>query len=141
LFKFDVDGDVGVDPNYMTLWFSQPSFGLPSKVFRLLLPFGNVPAQTFCSQEYYEEQSIRELYQSVLERLLLTLDEKAKERLPKNSQVLVEGQSNQDIWPPWPWPPWDGENEDKRPPAERAHDLAKGVIKFESQIANASLDL
>lgn len=32
LFDFDVDGDVGVDPNYMTLWFSQPGLGLPSKV-------------------------------------------------------------------------------------------------------------
>lgn len=31
LFDFDIDGDVGEDPNAMTLWFSQPSFGLPSK--------------------------------------------------------------------------------------------------------------
>lgn len=32
LFSFDVEGDVGVDPNFMTLWFSQPGLGLPSKV-------------------------------------------------------------------------------------------------------------
>ncbi len=32
LFGFGIEGDVGVDPNYMTLWFSQPSLGLPSKV-------------------------------------------------------------------------------------------------------------
>ena len=32
LFSFDIDGDVGVDPNAMSLWFSQPSLGLPSKV-------------------------------------------------------------------------------------------------------------
>jgi hypothetical protein len=32
LFSFDVDGDSGVDPNAMTLWFSQPDLGLPSKV-------------------------------------------------------------------------------------------------------------
>jgi hypothetical protein len=105
---------------------------------------GKVSVQSFCSQEYYEEQSIRELYQSVLERLLLTLDEKTKKQSPRHSRVLVEGQNDQDIWPPWPWPPWDGDDggdEDKRKPAERAHDLAKGVIKFESQIANASLDL
>lgn len=36
LFGFDIDGDVGTDPNNMSLWFSQPSLGLPSKVRRLL---------------------------------------------------------------------------------------------------------
>jgi endothelin-converting enzyme len=35
LFDVDVDGDVGKDPNLMTLWFSQPSLGLPSKVLDL----------------------------------------------------------------------------------------------------------
>jgi endothelin-converting enzyme len=34
LFDFDIDGDVGVDPDFMTLWFSQPELGLPSKVGR-----------------------------------------------------------------------------------------------------------
>lgn len=32
LFGFDIEGDVGVDPNDMVLWFSQPRLGLPSKV-------------------------------------------------------------------------------------------------------------
>jgi hypothetical protein len=32
LFEFYVDGDAGVDPNAMTLWFTQPTLGLPSKV-------------------------------------------------------------------------------------------------------------
>lgn len=32
LFEFGIEGDVGVDPNLMTLWFNQPSLGLPSKV-------------------------------------------------------------------------------------------------------------
>lgn len=32
LFSFEIEGDVGRDPNDMTLWFSQPSLGLPSKV-------------------------------------------------------------------------------------------------------------
>lgn len=36
LFNFDIDGDVGVDPNFMTLWFYQPDLGLPSKVSCLL---------------------------------------------------------------------------------------------------------
>lgn len=32
LFNFYVEGDAGVDPNAMTLWFTQPTLGLPSKV-------------------------------------------------------------------------------------------------------------
>lgn len=32
LFDFDVDGDVGVDPDFMTLQFSQAGLGLPAKV-------------------------------------------------------------------------------------------------------------
>lgn len=36
LFDLDIDGDVGVDPNAMTLWFSQTSLGLPSKVRKVV---------------------------------------------------------------------------------------------------------
>lgn len=32
LFGFEIEGDVGVDPNHMVPWFNQPSLGLPSKV-------------------------------------------------------------------------------------------------------------
>ena len=32
LFEFYVDGDAGHDPNTMTLWFTQATLGLPSKV-------------------------------------------------------------------------------------------------------------
>lgn len=39
LFSFDIEGDVGVDPNHMVLWFNQPEFGLPSKVIRFVLVF------------------------------------------------------------------------------------------------------
>lgn len=52
------------------------------------------------------------------------------------------------VWPPWPWPPWDedgNENDDTRKPAEdpflRARELARQVVKFESEIAAATLDL
>lgn len=38
LFSFDIEGDVGVDPNHLVLWFSQPSLGLPSKVREHLPP-------------------------------------------------------------------------------------------------------
>ena len=37
LFSFIVEGDVGVDPNHMVLWFNQPELGLPSKVFNSVL--------------------------------------------------------------------------------------------------------
>lgn len=36
LFDFNIEGDVGVDPNAMTLWFEQPDLGLPSKVSILI---------------------------------------------------------------------------------------------------------
>ena len=37
LFSFIVEGDVGVDPNHMVLWFNQPELGLPSKVLNSVL--------------------------------------------------------------------------------------------------------
>lgn len=48
------------------------------------------------------------------------------------------------VWPPWPWPPWgddDNDDKDKLNKTERARILAKKVVKFESRIADASLDL
>ncbi|KAF9049323.1 zincin [Hymenopellis radicata] len=125
-------GDVGVDPNYMTLWFSQPSLGLPSK-------------------EYYKEKSVKKVYKLVIERLLLTLveeDDKLRKsaREHQQLQLVTQGEDGSDnVWPPWPWPPWgEGDNDDKHEPVnqtERAHKLAKEVVKFESKIAKASLDL
>ena len=42
-----------------------------------------------------------------------------------------------------PWPPWGGDEDDGEPESreERAHRLAKSIIKFEKEIAEASLDL
>jgi endothelin-converting enzyme len=45
LFEFGVEGDAGVDPNLMILWFQQPGFGLPSKVRPLDPPFSPVVKQ------------------------------------------------------------------------------------------------
>lgn len=129
LFSFNVEGDVGVDPNFMTLWFNQPSLGLPSK-------------------EYYAEESITEVYQSTIERLLLTLieeEESMRSKFKSDPSPLVN--QAETVWPPWPWPPWGEEDDDKdggKKPAnqtERARELAKKVVKFEARIANASLDL
>lgn len=136
LFSVDIDGDVGDDPNKMTLLFGQPGLGLPSP-------------------EYYEEESITDLYRTILERLLLNLY-KEEEALAAQEQVmepsgLTVNEERLRMWPPWPWPPWDGDDDDDggddgghRKPgnhSEQARKLAKNIIKFEKQIANISLDL
>ncbi|OSD08705.1 Metalloprotease [Trametes coccinea BRFM310] len=127
LFSYDIDGDVGSDPNLMTLWISQPDLGLPSK-------------------EYYEEESIVDLYQNVLERLLLALDEEEEESQSQASEPskLVVHEERLRVWPPWPWPPWGDDGNDHDEPlnrTERARKYAKEIVTFEKKIANASLDL
>ncbi|KAF4608964.1 hypothetical protein EYR40_001317 [Pleurotus pulmonarius] len=124
LFSFDVEGDVGVDPNFMTLWFSQPGLGLPSK-------------------EYYEEESITEIYQGVIEDLLTTLAEE-DEAVRSRSQGLALNEDAVSVWPPWPWPPWEGDDDDDDKPSNKTrspHKLAKKVLAFETELAKASLDL
>ncbi|KAF8969921.1 hypothetical protein BDZ97DRAFT_1793392 [Flammula alnicola] len=126
LFAFDIEGDVGVDPNYMVLWFNQPALGLPSK-------------------EYFEDESMRKIYAQALERLLIALaDEEEAEQLGKSSSVLTKNE-DANVWPPWPWPPWGGDDEDGGDkPVNRtleAHKLAKKVVAFERKLAQASLDL
>ncbi len=85
---------------------------------------------------------MREVYASVLERLLITHYEAEKEQHP---QVLVNNQDSVNTWPPWPWPPWgdddggDGDGPKDRP--KNATKLAKEVVKFERKLAQASLDL
>ncbi|KAI0647206.1 Metalloprotease [Trametes meyenii] len=125
LFSYEIEGDVGNDPNLLTLWISQPDLGLPSK-------------------EYYEEESIVELYENVLERLLLSLDDEEETLQPKQFSKLVVHEERLRVWPPWPWPPWGDDDDGKDDPVnrtERAHKLANNIIEFEKKIANASLDL
>lgn len=70
---------------------------------------------------------------------------------PPNERLHIQAEQlekEERIWPPWPWPPWEGEDDDEdsdsRKPAEdpfsRAHELAREVVKFESEIADATLD-
>ncbi|KAJ7445711.1 Metalloprotease [Mycena galericulata] len=120
LFSFSIDGDVGVDPNFMTLWFDQANLGLPSK-------------------EYYEEESILEIYQSVVERLLFTLSEEEEKLQKQPTATIVE---NANVWPTWPWPPYPDDDDDDEKPnrTEIARKLAKQVVKFETKLANATLD-
>ncbi|KAL1758319.1 hypothetical protein FB107DRAFT_258860 [Schizophyllum commune] len=141
LFDFGIDGDVGVDPNHMVLWFSQSGLGLPSK-------------------EYYDEESITDAYRSTVEQLLRTLlDAEDKERedhkpsrvaaIPEPTPGLVINEDTEEnVWPPWPWPPWgdddDGKgDDDKEKPknSKVARKLAKKVVKFERKLAKISLDL
>ncbi|KAI0636818.1 Metalloprotease [Trametes polyzona] len=126
LFSYDIDGDIGNDPNSMTLWIGQAELGLPSK-------------------EYYEEEPIVALYQNVLERLLLTLDEEDEDlQRDEHPSKLVVHEERLRMWPPWPWPPWGDDDDGKNEPVnrtERAHKLAKEVVEFEKKVANVSLDL
>ncbi|KAF9532319.1 hypothetical protein CPB83DRAFT_847643 [Crepidotus variabilis] len=128
LFNFDIEGDVGVDPNHMALWFSQPDFVLPSK-------------------EYYSEKAIVKVYKDVVERLLVALADE-NEELQRRRTISPGFVSNEDanVWPPWPWPPWGGDDDPpKKDPSDNktmgAHKLAKQVVQFEARLAEASLDL
>jgi endothelin-converting enzyme len=135
LFSFEVEGDAGVDPNDMTLWFSQPELGLPSK-------------------EYYEEESIVELYTDVIEHLLLALSDDVDKVAPlevSSEQSVLGPHGDPDDpdggpwWPPNPWPypedpePGEPDDDDKGPISAKkwAHD----IVEFEKRIARASLDL
>jgi endothelin-converting enzyme len=62
----------------------------------------------------------------------------------KKTGVLAQQDGSENVWPPWPWPPWGDDDDGKTPKPDKpetAHELAKKVLKFEGQIANASLDL
>jgi endothelin-converting enzyme len=84
---------------------------------------------------------MREVYSSVLERLLV-IHYEAQKRQP-----LVNNEDSVNAWPPRPWPPWDddddGDGDDgggkDRP--KNATKLAEEVVKFEWKLARASLDL
>ncbi|TDL24747.1 endothelin-converting enzyme 1 [Rickenella mellea] len=130
LFNFEIDGDVGVDPNAMSLWFFQPDLGLPAK-------------------EYYKEKDIRDIYEDTLACILIALSDETEQK----SQVLnMQTQTTEtaNVWPPWPWPPWGDDDDDdddgkkgekKKNSTERARDLARDVVEFEHKLAEASLDL
>ena len=111
LFQFDIDGDIGDDPNALTLWFGQPDLGLPSK-------------------EYYGEKEIRDLYRTTIEKMLLTIME-AEEAEAKTGLKF----------PPWPWPPWGDDDKKSENKTTKAARLSRQVLKFESDIAAATADL
>jgi endothelin-converting enzyme len=85
---------------------------------------------------------MRNVYGSVLERLLVIHYGTKEKRHP---EVLVNNENSETVWPPWPWPPWDGDDDDDTDrPGHRpknATQLAEEVVEFEWKLARASLDL
>lgn len=88
---------------------------------------------------------MREIYASVLERLLIIHYEPEKGN-PSRGLVINEDPENN--WPPTPWPPWppwgDDDDDGHDGPKDRprnATTLAEEVVKFERKLAQASLDL
>jgi endothelin-converting enzyme len=84
---------------------------------------------------------MREVYSSVLERLLV-IHYEAQTGQP--SQALVNNEDS--AWPPRPWPPWDDDDEGDDGDGGKDHPknatkLAEEVVKFEWKLARASLDL
>lgn len=74
--------------------------------------------------------------------------------LPEDSKLQESGDdltvqdADEDVWPPWPWPPWGGDDHDDdggddKPGnwTQKARKLARGAVKFERRLAEASLDL
>ena len=84
---------------------------------------------------------MRELYGSVLERLLIVQYDGGDEE--HKSQFVVNSEDSVNVWPPWPWPPWgdDGDDDGPKHGPRNATELAEEVVKFEWKLARASLDL
>lgn len=79
---------------------------------------------------------------------LLEKDEdKDEEALELHSQSPLVVDDAETVWPPFPWPPWSGDDPEDDEPSKGSNrtqlvrKLAKGVIKFERKLADASLDL
>ncbi|KAF8744461.1 Peptidase family M13, partial [Rhizoctonia solani] len=141
LFGFGIDGDAGLDPDLMTLQFSQGGTGLPSK-------------------EYYDDEDVVKAYTEAINAILLAIDEESSpesvhwytkpaqwvEGAISKAWDLATGDESElvpkdSVWPPWPWPPWNDPKHGDEKPKERAERLAKGVVKFETRLAEAGLDL
>ncbi|KIO34187.1 hypothetical protein M407DRAFT_17094 [Tulasnella calospora MUT 4182] len=113
LFGMYIDGDAAVDPDFMTLQFTQDGLGLPAK-------------------EYYEESSVVTAYTRAVAAVLEALDE-----TPDTPE-----EARDKFWPPIPWPPWGGGGDNPRENrTERAVRLAESVADFEIKLAKAHLDL
>ncbi|KDN51555.1 hypothetical protein RSAG8_00100, partial [Rhizoctonia solani AG-8 WAC10335] len=105
--------------------FSQGGTGLPSK-------------------EYYDDEDIIKVYTEAINAILLAIDEESTPsegtHWYSNPAHWIEI-SRSKFWPPISWPPWGDPKPGDENPKERAERLAKGVVKFETRLAEAGLDL
>ncbi|KAI6127044.1 hypothetical protein F5141DRAFT_1249521 [Pisolithus sp. B1] len=107
-------------------------------------------------QEYYKDQAILSIYQDVIKCLLVTLhDDEVINDLEDADQlsIILQAEKLEDsecVWPPWPWPLWNSHkgdcnnSKDCKPthdPFFQVCELSQQVIRFESDIAEATLDL
>lgn len=126
LFEFNVEGDVGVDPQFQVLSLYQSSTGLPAK-------------------PYYDEVSIVEVYEEVVATLLSELLPKS---LLSDASLLVESSPDSSLWPPFPsWPspgPKTPEGDEFPAPESSRSNLVKKlahqVVVFETALARAGAD-
>jgi endothelin-converting enzyme len=80
--------------------------------------------------------------------LLLALSEEAEIKKARQlADVVLINNEDANVWPPWPWPPWGGDDDDNDG-GDKPHNrtleiqkLAREVVKFERKLAQASLDL
>lgn len=139
LVSFAVEGDAGgEDSQIQSLWLYQASGGLPSK-------------------EYYEEKPILDLYQSVVQGILVDIathtkvssDLEWKRDIADDLMSFLEDDAAQGGWP-WPWPGGDQDDHRGRPPTapqrpeetieQRMEKLAAKVVHFERELVRAGAD-
>ena len=134
LINFVIQGDAGGDDSQIqSLWIYQAFGGLPSK-------------------EYYEEPPILDLYQTVVQGILLDIATHTKASATPEKRDLVtdlEELIEAEGWP-WPWPGDDekggegkkpGDGHTKEEPIEiRMEKLAGKVVAFERELIRAGAD-
>ncbi len=136
LLNFEIEGDAGgEDSQVQSLSLYQEFGGLPSK-------------------EYYEEKPILDLYQSVIQSILIDIAShtKASSRSAKRGVVDdLEELIDVEGWP-WPWPGDDDKGGEKKKPGDgkapakneplkvRMETLAAKVVRFERDLMRAGAD-
>jgi predicted metalloendopeptidase len=139
LFNVNVEGDVGIDPDDMILWISQPEFGLPSKGgVTCRFSHRDAERQSLTRPEYYKEDAVMSNYTIVVKRLLVHLDSVEQGLHPESATLKYQTQDN--TWSHFPRPSRD--EDDKDDYADTDFDaLAKAVVHFEKRLVMSALDL
>ncbi len=134
LVNFAIEGDAGgEDSQVQSLWLYQEFGGLPAK-------------------EYYEEVPILDLYQSVVQGILVDIASHTKASVNPAKRDILDDLEEIEGWP-WPWPgdddhggegkkpkPGNGQTKDE-PLKKRMEKLAGKVVRFERELVRAGADL